>query len=75
MRQGMLLARATHSETAGISVVNSWIKDHGLDSPLQLTDDEAMEEPRRVHVTVEAATSFTKKKKKSLDGESSEEKD
>lgn len=75
MRQGMLLARATHFETADISVVNSWIKDHGFDSPLQLTDDEAMEAPRRVHVTVEAVTSFTKKKKKSLDEESSEEED
>jgi hypothetical protein len=36
-------------------VVESWIADHGFDSPLKLTDEEATEAARRVHVAVEAA--------------------
>ncbi|KAH8686616.1 hypothetical protein BGZ61DRAFT_548525 [Ilyonectria robusta] len=84
-RQGILLAPATYFKTADISVVNSWIKDHGFNSPLQLTDDEDIEAARRVYITIEATTSFLKKKKKkkkkrkrkrrSLDKESSEEED
>lgn len=61
MRQSMLLALATHFETADMNVINSWIKDHGFDSPLQLTDDEATEAARRVHEASDAANSDTKK--------------
>ncbi|OAA60561.1 hypothetical protein SPI_05685 [Niveomyces insectorum RCEF 264] len=55
MRQSMLLALTTHFEVADMHAVGSWIRDHGFDSPLKLTDDEAAEAARRVHVAVEAA--------------------
>lgn len=72
MRQSMILALATHFGTADMRVVNSWIVDHGFDLPLKLTDDEATEAARRVHVTVEAATSRVEKLEK-LEEESSED--
>lgn len=42
------MALATHFETTGMRMVDSWIEHHGFDSPLKLTHDEAMEAARRV---------------------------
>lgn len=53
MRQSMLLAIATHHATTDLDVVNSWIKGHGFDSPLQLDEAECTEAARLVHATVE----------------------
>lgn len=36
--------------------MESWITDHGFDSPLQLANIEATEAARRVHEAVEEAT-------------------
>ncbi|KAL7900501.1 hypothetical protein HDV64DRAFT_244371 [Trichoderma sp. TUCIM 5745] len=56
MRRSMLLALATHFGSAHMHVVESWIADHGFESPMKLTEDESMEAARRVHmVVVEAA--------------------
>lgn len=57
IRRSMLLAIATHFETADMQVIESWIADHGFDSSLTLAADETMEAARRVHLAVEAATS------------------
>jgi hypothetical protein len=75
MRQSMILALATHFETADMRVVNSWMVDHGIDSPLKLLDEEAMEAARQVHMAVEESIRYTEKQTL-LDqdsGESSEE--
>ncbi|EFW99119.1 hypothetical protein CMQ_5540 [Grosmannia clavigera kw1407] len=61
MRKSMLLALATHFETADMNVVDSWIKDHGFDTPLKLTDEEATEAARRVHLAVEDAIACAEK--------------
>ncbi|KAG5927810.1 hypothetical protein E4U60_007933 [Claviceps pazoutovae] len=37
----------------GPEVTNSWMTDHGFDTPLQLTNDEVVETARRVHLAVE----------------------
>jgi HNH endonuclease len=55
MRKAMLLALATHFEVADIKVVESWIADHGFETPLMLQDDQAKEVARRVHEAVEEA--------------------
>jgi hypothetical protein len=52
MRQSMLLALATHFETTDLQVVDSWIKDHGFETPLKITHDESTEIARRVFKTV-----------------------
>jgi hypothetical protein len=54
VRKSMLLALATHFETADMRLVESWITHHGFDSPLKLTDDQATEAARRVYVVVQA---------------------
>ncbi|KAK2589377.1 hypothetical protein QQS21_012947, partial [Conoideocrella luteorostrata] len=54
MRRSILFALATHFETTDMKILDSWIKDNGFDTPLQLTKDEATEVARRVHVEVEA---------------------
>ncbi|KAK4067392.1 uncharacterized protein Triagg1_7572 [Trichoderma aggressivum f. europaeum] len=53
MRQSMLMALATHFETADIQVIDSWISDHGFETPLKMTDEEIEEAARRVHKAVE----------------------
>ncbi|KAK0725941.1 hypothetical protein B0H67DRAFT_598949 [Lasiosphaeris hirsuta] len=55
MRQSMLLALATHFGTAEMNVVESWIADHGFDSPLMLNNDESTEAARCVHLAVDEA--------------------
>lgn len=55
MRKSMLFALATHFGTTDTHSLESWIAEHGFDSPLQLTDSEAAEAARRVHETVEEA--------------------
>ncbi|KAK0616652.1 hypothetical protein B0T14DRAFT_604894 [Immersiella caudata] len=70
MRQSMLLALATHFGTAEMNVVESWISDHGFDSPLMLTDDESTEAARRVHLAVDEAIARAEK-----DGSDDEEED
>jgi HNH endonuclease len=55
MRKAMLLALATHFEVADMKVVESWIADHGFETPLILQDDQAKEVARRVHEAVEEA--------------------
>ncbi|KAI1820896.1 hypothetical protein F4861DRAFT_521266 [Xylaria intraflava] len=62
MRRSLLLAVANHFGTAEMTVVESWIHDHGFDAPLQFTDDEATEVAPRVHVAVEAAVCRAEKK-------------
>jgi hypothetical protein len=61
LRQSMLLALATHFKTADMNVIDSWISDHGFDSPLKLTDDEATEAARLVHVELQKAISRAEK--------------
>ncbi|EXU99605.1 hypothetical protein X797_007416 [Metarhizium robertsii] len=56
MRKAMIFALATHFEGADMKVVESWVADHGFESPLKMTDDEATEAARRVHVAMEAVT-------------------
>ncbi len=53
----MLLALATHFETTGMRVVESWITGHKFDSQLKLTKDEAMEAARRVYAAVKVVLS------------------
>ncbi|KAH7143761.1 hypothetical protein EDB81DRAFT_796317 [Dactylonectria macrodidyma] len=72
LRQSMLLALATHFETADMNVVQSWIQDQGFDSPLKLTDDEAMEVARRIHMTAEEVT-IRSEERKQLEEEGLEE--
>jgi HNH endonuclease len=55
MRKVMLLALATHFEVADMKIVESWIADHGFETPLVLQDDQAREAARRVHEAVEEA--------------------
>lgn len=55
MRKSMLLALATHFGTTDSNSLESWITEHGFDSPLQLADSEATEAARRVHEAVEEA--------------------
>jgi hypothetical protein len=57
MRKAMLLVLATHVEAADMKVVESWISDHGFETPLMLRDGQAMEVARRVHEAVEEAVS------------------
>lgn len=52
MRKSMLRALATHFGTAQMEVLESWITDHGFDSPLVLNEDESTEAARRVHLAV-----------------------
>lgn len=52
MRDSMLLALATHFGAIHMHVVESWIADHGFESPLKLTEDESVEAARRVHMVV-----------------------
>jgi hypothetical protein len=49
MRRSMLLALATHFQVADMKVVESWIADHGFDTPLRMDTDQAREVARRVH--------------------------
>jgi hypothetical protein len=55
MRKAMLLALTTHFEVADMKVVESWIADHGFETPLMLQDDQTKEVARRVHEAVEEA--------------------
>jgi hypothetical protein len=57
----MLLALATHFGTAEMDVVESWIADHGFDSPLILNDDESAEAARRVHLAVDEAIAYAER--------------
>ncbi len=43
----------THFHTADMKVVESWIAEHRLGTPMKLKDDQAMEVARRVHAAVE----------------------
>lgn len=52
MRNSMLRALATHFGATDMRIVESWIAHDGFDSPLQLTEDEAVEAARRVHMVV-----------------------
>jgi hypothetical protein len=70
----MLLALATHFGTADMSVVESWITDHGFDSPLRLNDDESTEAARRVHLAVDEAIARAERRPKSeIDEDEDEE--
>ena len=73
LRRSMLLALATHFGTADMGVVESWIADHGFDSPLMLTDDESTEAARRVHLAVDKAIACAERGRK--DGSDEEEED
>ncbi|KAK2014342.1 hypothetical protein LZ32DRAFT_627547 [Colletotrichum eremochloae] len=53
MRESVLLALVSHFGAPDTYLVNSWIRGHGFDAPLTLTDDEAVEVARRVHMAVE----------------------
>ncbi|KAK2059155.1 hypothetical protein LY76DRAFT_543266 [Colletotrichum caudatum] len=61
IRKGVLLAIASHFDASDAYLVNSWIHEHGVDTFLQLNDDEAVEVARRVHMAVEFSTSRAKK--------------
>ncbi|KAM0462143.1 hypothetical protein ACHAO4_001340 [Trichoderma viride] len=52
MRESMLLALATHFGSTHMHVVESWIADHGFESPMKLTENESVEAARRVHMVV-----------------------
>ncbi|GKT97716.1 hypothetical protein CT0861_11765 [Colletotrichum tofieldiae] len=65
MRRSMLLALASHYSTTDLDVVDSWLKDNGFETPLQLTKEEATEAARRVHAAVEAAISRADKQSRS----------
>ncbi|GAB0136087.1 hypothetical protein EsDP_00004404 [Epichloe bromicola] len=70
----MLLALATHFGTTDFNTIESWIADHGFDSPLQLTDSEATEAARRVHEAVDEATVRAERAaQRSEDGDESSE--
>lgn len=73
IRRSMLLALATHFGTAEMNVVDSWIADHGFDSPLILTDDESTEAARRVHLAVDEAIAHAERGRK--DGSDDEDED
>ncbi len=53
LRKSMLLALATHFQTADMKVIEGWITDHGFETPLIMQDDQAREVARRVHDAVE----------------------
>lgn len=53
LRKSMLMALACHFETSDLEVMESWMNDHGFDTALRLTKDEAVETARRVHSAVE----------------------
>lgn len=53
MRKSMLLALANQFSTTELSVIESWIHDHGFEPPLKLSDAENTEAARRVRKTVE----------------------
>ncbi|KAK0728447.1 hypothetical protein B0T26DRAFT_748667 [Lasiosphaeria miniovina] len=73
MRQSMLLALATYFGTAEMRVVESWIVDHGFDSPLILNDDESAEAARRVHLAVDEAIARAERGLEGEDSKSDEE--
>ncbi|RFU79208.1 hypothetical protein TARUN_3029 [Trichoderma arundinaceum] len=52
MRQSMLIALATHYETADMKVIESWISDHSFEEPLPMAKEEIDEAARRVHKAV-----------------------
>ncbi|KAL6892127.1 hypothetical protein GGI43DRAFT_414175 [Trichoderma evansii] len=62
MRESMLLALATHFGATHMRVVESWITDHGFESPLKLTDDESVEAARRVYMVVEEVAESAEKR-------------
>lgn len=59
MRRSMLLALSTHFGATDMSVIESWIADHGFDTDLKLADAEATEVARRIHETMEATEAGT----------------
>ncbi|KAK0754929.1 hypothetical protein B0T18DRAFT_400311 [Schizothecium vesticola] len=77
IRNSMLLALVSHFGPTNAPVVDSWMKGHGHDMTLKLTDDEATEAARRVHLAVEEAYFRAERysKNQNNDGEGDEEED
>ncbi|KAI5859565.1 hypothetical protein GGS23DRAFT_615964 [Durotheca rogersii] len=55
MRKSVLLALAIHFGAADLRVVESWVGDNGLESPLKLAEEETTKAAHRVHSAVKAA--------------------
>ncbi|KAK4458632.1 hypothetical protein QBC42DRAFT_185543 [Cladorrhinum samala] len=75
IRRCMLLALATHFGPTEMNVVESWIADHGFDSPLRLTDDESTEAARRVLLAVHKTIAHAERDGSDDDEEEDEEDD
>ncbi|KAK3360678.1 hypothetical protein B0T25DRAFT_536161 [Lasiosphaeria hispida] len=55
MRKSMLQGLANHFQVADVRMVESWIVEHGFETPLRLSVEESTEVARRVHEAVEDA--------------------
>ncbi|KAI2615196.1 hypothetical protein GGR54DRAFT_301656 [Hypoxylon sp. NC1633] len=62
MRRGMLLALSTFYETTDMTVVESWMAGHGLNSSSPLKTDEEEEAARQVMTAVEATINRAEEK-------------
>ncbi|KAI1174466.1 hypothetical protein F4777DRAFT_599491 [Nemania sp. FL0916] len=60
IRRRMLLALATRFGSVDAKAVERWMTDNGFETPLKLTNAEATEAARRVHVAVDAGGSLEK---------------
>ncbi|KAK2012214.1 hypothetical protein LZ32DRAFT_605663 [Colletotrichum eremochloae] len=76
MRKSMLLALASHYSTTDLDVVNSWLKDNGFETSLQLTPDETTEAARRVLEAVEVKSASSEAEVEDVsESDSSEDED